>query len=113
MPFEKGNVANPHGGNADGYQLSQRMRKQFHAHFRKHGMGAIERLYEQDPGKYLQLGVSLLPKEMHVALDQGFSEVLQLAAQQLALQHKPKEKELPIIEGETVTPVIPDKSDGS
>lgn len=113
MPFAPGNNANPKGGNTAGYEVAQRMRRQFLADFKRNGMGAIQDLRERDPGKYLQIGVSLMPKEIQHSMDAGFSDVLLAAAQHLALQHKQEEKELPTIEGEVITQFLPDNPDSS
>ncbi len=83
MPFKPGQSGNPLGNGSEGHRLAAQMRKRFAADFRKHGMQAIIDLREKDPGRYLQLGVSLLPKEMQVPVGADFSAALAQASKGL------------------------------
>ena len=94
MPFVEGRAANPLGAGNAAYKLALDMRKRFAADFKKHGMGAIIDLREKDPGRYLQIGVSLLPKEMTLSLGPDFSSVLADAAAALTSARK-AEKAIP------------------
>ena len=88
MPFKKGEVTNPLGYGHDGQKLARDLRKRYTADFKKHGMGTIEKVRENNPVEYLRLGVALMPKQAQVTIEHDFSDVLMRVAGELERQNR-------------------------
>lgn len=55
-----------------GEELSNRML----AHFKKHGIGAIERVYRENPVEYLRVCTRLIPQEIEAEVQHTFTDIL-------------------------------------
>ena len=71
-PFQPGNRANP-GGKPIGARnrLAAKFLYELASHFEKHGKAAIQKMYDEDPAKYVQAVAALVPKDdtLNVNLD--------------------------------------------
>jgi hypothetical protein len=56
-----------------GEELSNRLL----AHFKKHGIGAIERVYRENPAEYLRVATRLIPHEIEAEVKHSFTAILE------------------------------------
>ena len=87
MTWKKGETGNPNGRPAGRKnRISQQLVADFSRHFADNGYSAIERVYDENPGLYLKIATSLVPKELLIAVSRPTVELsdaeLQLAAEQ-------------------------------
>lgn len=61
MPFKKGEGGRPIGARN---KLKEKFLEVLHADFNAHGRDAVIRVREEEPGTYLKVIASLLPKEI-------------------------------------------------
>jgi hypothetical protein len=86
MTCKKGETGNPNGRPAGRKnRISQQLVADFSRHFADHGYGAIARVYDENPGLYLKIATSLVPKELLIAVSRPMTEMTDEQLQQQAL----------------------------
>ncbi len=77
MAWKKGQSGNPAGrpkGARD--KLSEAMFKEACEHWKKHGVGALDQVRNENPARYLQFMSTILPKSQDVLIDEHSNWVI-------------------------------------
>ena len=75
--FKKGEIANP-AGRPKGARskLGEAFIKDLAEHWKANGSEALAKTFEKDPGAYVRVVASLLPKDVAVSFDQSLADVM-------------------------------------
>jgi hypothetical protein len=89
-PWERGGpTPNPKGrGKGVPNKFSQQLVADFARHWRDHGYSAIERVYDENPGLYLKIATSLVPRELLLQVSRPMEQMSDAELQQAALEEQ-------------------------
>jgi hypothetical protein len=79
---------NPKGRGHVPSRFSKKLVEDFAAHWRKHGETAIQKVYAENPGLYLKIAVSLVPRELLIAVSKDPNQMTDFELQQAAEEER-------------------------
>jgi hypothetical protein len=95
-PWFKGMPRSPNpAGRGKGVRnkISQRLVEDFSRHWASHGYSAIEKVYEDNPGLYLKIATSLVPRELLLQIARPMEQLSDIELQQAAaVEHEAGQK---------------------
>lgn len=95
-PWQRGGpTPNPHGrGKGTPNKFSQKLVADFARHWRDHGYSAIERMYEENPGLYLKIATSLVPRELLLEVSRPMEQLSDAELQRAAVEEQEASQKL-------------------
>lgn len=89
--FKGMSTPNPAGrGKGTRNRISQQLVDDFTRHWAEHGYAAIEKVYADNPGLYLKIATSLVPKELLLQVSKPLDEMSDAELARVALDAAPK-----------------------
>ena len=87
QPWKKGMpTPNPRGrGRGTPNKFSQQLVADFACHWRDCGYAAIEKVYAENPGLYLKIATSLVPRELLLSIARPMEQMTDVELQEAAL----------------------------
>jgi hypothetical protein len=86
---------NPRGrGRGVPNKFSKRLVEDFAKHWREFGYAAIERVYAENPGLYLKIATSLVPRELLLQVSRPMEQLSDAELQQAALEEQEASQKL-------------------